>query len=95
MRQALRPPVAAGTPRMLYCAGTAGIGKQMLEDMKGRRALVTGASTGIGAAVAREFGRLGVAVAVHGNRSAAAARAVARDITEAGGKASVVLGDVR
>ena len=49
----------------------------MLEDLKGKRALITGSSTGIGAAVAREFGRLGVAVAVHGNKNGAAAEAVA------------------
>lgn len=66
----------------------------MLEDLKGKRALVTGSSTGIGAAVARELGRLGVAVAVHGNRNAAAAEEVARSIRAAGGKAVVVMGDV-
>lgn len=66
----------------------------MLEDLKGKRALITGSSTGIGAAVAREFGRLGVAVAVHGNKNAAAAEAVAAEIRAAGGKAVVVLGDV-
>lgn len=66
----------------------------MLEELRGKRALVTGASTGIGAAVAREFGRLGIAVAVHGNRSAEAARSVAKEIGDAGGTASVVLGDV-
>ncbi len=66
----------------------------MLDDLKGKRALITGSSTGIGAAVAKEFARLGVAVAVHGNRNAEAAEAVAGDIRAAGGKAVVVLGDV-
>ncbi|MEQ1901612.1 MAG: SDR family oxidoreductase [Devosia sp.] len=66
----------------------------MLEDLKGKRALVTGSSTGIGAAVARELGRLGVAVAVHGNKNAEAAEAVATEIRKAGGKAIVVTGDV-
>lgn len=66
----------------------------MLEDLKGKRALVTGSSTGIGAAVARELGRLGVAVAVHGNKNAEAAEAVAAEIRAAGGKAVVVIGDV-
>jgi 3-oxoacyl-[acyl-carrier protein] reductase len=66
----------------------------MLEDLKGKRALITGSSTGIGAAVAREFARHGVAIAVHGNRNAEAAEAVARSIRDAGGKAVVVLGDV-
>ncbi|MGV3490074.1 MAG: SDR family NAD(P)-dependent oxidoreductase [Devosia sp.] len=66
----------------------------MLEDLKGKRALITGSSTGIGAAVARELARLGVAVAVHGNKNVDAAEAVATEITSAGGKAVVVLGDV-
>lgn len=66
----------------------------MLEDIKGKRALVTGSSTGIGAAVAKELARLGAAVAVHGNKNAQAAEAVAAEIRAAGGKAVVVLGDV-
>lgn len=66
----------------------------MLEDIRGKRALVTGSSTGIGAAVAKELARLGAAVAVHGNKNAEAAEAVADEIRAAGGKAVVVLGDV-
>lgn len=66
----------------------------MLEDIRGKRALITGSSTGIGAAVARELARLGASVAVHGNKNAAAAEAVATEIRAAGGKAVVVLGDV-
>ncbi len=66
----------------------------MLEDIRGKRALVTGSSTGIGAAVARELARLGASVAVHGNKNAAAAEAIAAEISAAGGKAVVVLGDV-
>ena len=66
----------------------------MLEDIRGKRALVTGSSTGIGAAVAKELARLGAAVAVHGNKNAEAAEAVAAEIRAAGGKAVVVLGDV-
>jgi 3-oxoacyl-[acyl-carrier protein] reductase len=66
----------------------------VLEELKGKRALVTGSSTGIGAAVARALGALGVHVAVHGNANADAARAVAQDVKAAGGKAAVVIGDV-
>lgn len=66
----------------------------MLEDIRGKRALITGSSTGIGAAVAGELARLGASVAVHGNKNAAAAEAVAAQIRAAGGKAVVVLGDV-
>ncbi|CAN7571960.1 SDR family oxidoreductase [Devosia sp. LjRoot16] len=66
----------------------------MLEDIRGKRALITGSSTGIGAAVAKELARLGAAVAVHGNKNAEAAEAVAAEIRAASGKAVVVLGDV-
>jgi 3-oxoacyl-[acyl-carrier protein] reductase len=66
----------------------------MLNDLRGKRALVTGSSTGIGAAVAKALAAQGVAVAVHGNKNAAAAQAIAAEITTAGGKAVVVLGDV-
>ncbi|HEY4200956.1 MAG TPA: SDR family oxidoreductase [Devosiaceae bacterium] len=66
----------------------------MLNDLKGKRALVTGSSTGIGAALAAELGRLGVAVAVHGHKNADAAKAIADRITAAGGRAVVTLGDV-
>lgn len=66
----------------------------MLNDLKGKRALITGSSTGIGAAVAKELARLGVAVAVHGHKNAAAAEAVAAEIRASGGQAVLVLGDV-
>lgn len=66
----------------------------MLEDIRGKRALITGSSTGIGAAVARELARLGASVAVHGNKNAASAEVVAAEIRAGGGKAVVVLGDV-
>ncbi|MBL4726759.1 MAG: SDR family NAD(P)-dependent oxidoreductase, partial [Rhizobiaceae bacterium] len=66
----------------------------MLEDIKGKRVLVTGSSTGIGAAMAVEFGRLGAAVAVHGNRSLDQAQKIVDTITAAGGKAVLVSGDV-
>jgi 3-oxoacyl-[acyl-carrier protein] reductase len=57
--------------------------------------LVTGASTGIGAACARAFGALGCKVAVHYNSSKAAAMAVAEAVEKAGGEALVVQGDLR
>lgn len=66
----------------------------MLEDLKGKRAFVTGSSTGIGAAVVRELARLGVSVAVHGNKNAEAAESSAAEIRAAGGRAVVVIGDV-
>ena len=66
----------------------------LLDDLKGKRVLITGSSTGIGAAVAKQFAALGMRVAVHGNSSAAAATATADAINAAGGTAIVVLGDV-
>jgi len=66
-----------------------------MDDLKGRVALVTGASTGIGAAVAREFGRLGMRVAVHYLNSGDAARAVVDDIRAAGSEAEALRADAR
>jgi glucose 1-dehydrogenase len=62
----------------------------------GQRALVTGASSGIGAAVAKALAAAGAAVAInHSSRqSTAAAEAVAAGIAETGGKAIVVRADV-
>ena len=59
-----------------------------------KRALVTGGSGGIGAAICRELGAAGHFVYVHANRGRAAADAVAADITAAGGEAAVVCFDV-
>jgi len=64
-----------------------------MDDIKGKVALVTGGSTGIGAAVAREFGRLGAKVGVHFNSSRDAAEQVAADIRAAGGEAFTVKAD--
>jgi 3-oxoacyl-[acyl-carrier protein] reductase len=66
-----------------------------MEDLRGKTALVTGASTGIGAAVAAGFAAQGMRVAVHYNSSADAAEKVVADITAAGGSAFAVQGDVR
>jgi 3-oxoacyl-[acyl-carrier protein] reductase len=66
----------------------------MLEELSGKSVLITGASTGIGAAVARGFGRCGARVGVHCHRSAEAAEDVARAVRGAGGGAAVLQGDV-
>src|ERR1700751_4320878 len=63
--------------------------------LHGRRVLVTGASTGIGAAVARAFGAQGARVAVHYNQSENAANEVVDAICTAGGDAIKVKADVR
>jgi 3-oxoacyl-[acyl-carrier protein] reductase len=64
-----------------------------LPDLAGKSILVTGASTGIGAALAKALGAQGAMVGVHYNSSQAAAEAVAQAITEAGGNAVLVRAD--
>jgi len=66
-----------------------------MEDLKDKTALVTGASTGIGAAVAIAFAARGMRVAVHYNSSADAANQVVAAIRAAGGTAFAVQADVR
>ncbi|MGE0388225.1 MAG: SDR family NAD(P)-dependent oxidoreductase [Gammaproteobacteria bacterium] len=60
--------------------------------LRGKRALVTGSSSGIGMAMAMALAREGAAVVVHG-RDEARANAVARGISEYG-RAAVALGDL-
>ncbi len=66
-----------------------------IDDLAGQAVLITGSSTGIGAAVARGFGAQGMRVAVHGNSNMAAAEVVAADVRAAGGEAIVLRADVR
>jgi 3-oxoacyl-[acyl-carrier protein] reductase len=66
----------------------------MFEELAGKVVLITGSSTGIGAAAARAFGRVGAHVVVHYARSADKAEAVAADIRGAGGTADVICGDM-
>src|SRR5579859_7181195 len=62
-------------------------------ELKGKRALVTGASSGIGAAVALELAGEGVSVVVQG-RDPERAHDIARRVEARGVKAVVALGDV-
>lgn len=66
----------------------------MIEDLKNKVVLITGASTGIGAAAAKAFGANGARVAVHYNKSKAEAQKVASEVQKAGGKAFLAGGDV-
>ena len=64
------------------------------ERIKGRVALVTGGSRGIGRAVALRLAAEGAAVAVNYQRQAQAAEEVVRQIEEGGGRALAVQADV-
>jgi 3-oxoacyl-[acyl-carrier protein] reductase len=65
-----------------------------IADLAGKVCLVTGASTGIGAAVARALGAQGARVAVHFNQSKDAADRVVAGIKAAGGDGLAIGGDV-
>jgi NADP-dependent 3-hydroxy acid dehydrogenase YdfG len=65
----------------------------MPEDLEGTVALVTGASSGIGAATARELARRGAAVAI-GARRKQRLDALAEEIEAAGGRALAIETDV-
>ena len=61
--------------------------------LKGRRALVTGSSAGLGRAIAEMLAAEGASVVVHG-RDAERTEAVAAGIRAAGGDAIAVVGDL-
>ncbi len=67
----------------------------MIPDLKDKVVLVTGSSTGIGAAVARGFARNGAKVAVHYHSSRNEAEKVVADIKLHGGTAALFGADVR
>jgi NAD(P)-dependent dehydrogenase (short-subunit alcohol dehydrogenase family) len=67
--------------------------RRSMTRLTGRRALVTGASSGIGEAIAIKFALEGAAVAVAG-RNEGRVEATRRRIEDAGGTAVAVLGDV-
>ena len=64
-----------------------------IPDLAGKAVLVTGASTGIGAALAKALGAQGAMVGVHYNSSKDAAEAVAKAVKDAGGQAFLVRAD--
>ncbi|QOV91224.1 SDR family NAD(P)-dependent oxidoreductase [Humisphaera borealis] len=65
-----------------------------MKKLQGKTALVTGASKGIGAGIARELAAAGAAVVVNFATDRLGAEAAVNDITSAGGRAIAVSGDV-
>lgn len=66
----------------------------MLQDLRSKCVLITGASTGIGAAAALEFAKLGAKVAIHYNASQVAAQSIADQISAQGGEAHLLQADL-
>src|ERR1043165_9604687 len=66
----------------------------MMSNLQGKVAVVTGASKGIGAGIAKSLGAAGAAVVVNYASSKDAAERVVAEITANGGKAVAVKGDV-
>ncbi len=66
----------------------------MISDLNGKVVLITGASTGIGAAAAVAFAKSGSKLVVHYNESRAAAEAVAAQIKALGAAVTLTGGDV-
>ena len=63
------------------------------DDLRDHKALVTGATSGIGRAIAEQFGRMGAEVLVHG-RDATRGGQVVEEIERAGGRARFIAADL-
>ena len=65
-----------------------------IPDLAGKAVLITGASTGIGAELARAFAAQGALVGLHYNASQDAAKALAAEITAAKGRVHLIHADM-
>ncbi|MBL8580363.1 MAG: SDR family oxidoreductase [Mesorhizobium sp.] len=66
----------------------------MMKSLEGRRAYVTGGSSGIGAAIVEAFANAGAAVAIGASKRARNAEVLADRIRGKGGTAHVIVGDL-
>ena len=62
-------------------------------QLSGKRALVTGSTSGIGEQIAKTLASEGVSVVIHGRREAEGRRVV-REIEDAGGRAALAIGNL-
>jgi 3-oxoacyl-[acyl-carrier protein] reductase len=69
-------------------------GEHLMKDLKGKVAVVTGSSKGIGAAIAERLASDGASVVVNYSRNAAPAETLVQRITSGGGKAIAVQADL-
>jgi 3-oxoacyl-[acyl-carrier protein] reductase len=65
-----------------------------IDDLRDKRVLITGASSGIGAALARAFAGQGAKLALHYNSHEDSARALAREIAGSGPEPALIRGDL-
>lgn len=65
-----------------------------IPDLKDKAVLITGASTGIGAAVARGFAAQGARVGLHFNASVEAAEALAAELRAGGAEVALIRSDI-
>jgi 3-oxoacyl-[acyl-carrier protein] reductase len=63
-------------------------------DLSGRKAVVTGSSSGIGRAIALEFARAGADLVVHARQAAIDAESLADEVRRLGRSATVLLADL-
>jgi 3-oxoacyl-[acyl-carrier protein] reductase len=70
------------------------LNKKLMESLNNKVALVTGASKGIGAGIAKELALNGVLVVINYNQDATGANAAVKEIENQGGKAIALQGDV-
>jgi 3-oxoacyl-[acyl-carrier protein] reductase len=66
----------------------------MLKDIEGKVCIITGSSSGIGAALARQLAELGARLVLHGHRNREGAEAIVSECERRGAEAALVMGDI-